>query len=167
MKNKVCKVCKVCKCGHKEKDHYRDMVNRTLACRHKNCTCKKFKVEEVCENCRMNGIEPKDCKHKNHNESEGTLHRRMPYGSDNIHPAIDKAYLYTGRPEDTLSSKMVKRIGMSVYMEKDIKEFIKKLKEEVFTRWIIQYPQYKEITMEDLKDLWKEIDKLAGKELLE
>ena len=66
----------------------------------------------------------------------------------------DKKFLYKKKPESTLSDKgQLKKYGMSmIYEKKDVKEFIKDVK-EIYT-WYLSEKGFK-----------KEIDKLAGDKL--
>lgn len=64
----------ICECGHKGKDHYKDMIDRTFACKDRNCICEEFEVQESV-------IINDNIKPKNHSHPEETS-RVNSFGSD-------------------------------------------------------------------------------------
>lgn len=133
---------KICKCGHDKGWH--DLENPDI-CTYEDCPCKKFKPQ--CNHCGC----PTCCvckKPKNHSPQDKIYGEK----SARIAPVS-----IANKTEDTLSSKIKKarscNIRDKVIPQYDIKNFIKNLKEETKRM--------------KLKVFDKEIDKLAGEELLE
>ena len=133
---------KICKCGHDFEHH--DF--REEPCRFFKCTCKKFEVQEGCENC-MVLHSPQNCL-KNH--SQQMKEKRL---SSSV--SLDAT-------ADTLSSKRWRDYdNLCIYSEKDIKEFIKKLNKKA--KSLDEFDGTYEVASEMMR---RYIQELAGEELL-
>ena len=172
---------KICKCGHRNSEH--NIIRNLCWYNHKatgySCTCKKFEPQEVCSNCNL-----EECKcwtetpidFKNHSHPEEA---QSSSGSDNSPQHKNRVSLKDGanqdyKPEDTLSSKIYENIeGFTNKKRKsikvpDVKDFIQKLKEELFHEAIARKRPLTDSSLDrlPLNYIKRIIDKLAGEDLI-
>jgi len=156
----------ICKCGHDVKDHYKDMRNRTLACRHKNCNwCYQFEAQDYTINMTKRDL--KDLmKHKNHSQQENSkalplkdsIRINQPAGTFNLSKERKIIFNLLIDNSDVLGLEVVNfLIGL---IKKQDKEFIQRLKEKMEHGY-----ENRRVDAEASLYFESEINKLAGDDL--